>query len=124
MKRDEIRHILTRAALALLFISFGIWEILQPQYWVAFLPSFLNGLDPNLLIMVHGTVLLLVGLAVMTGAYLRIASIIYALIMLEIVGDLIVTSGFSDLVIRDIVVLVFAIALYFDDTKYMRLTNG
>jgi uncharacterized membrane protein len=121
INNDNIRHILARIALAVIFIGIGIWEVVQPQYWNAFVPQFLsNIINANTLVGIHGVVLLIVGLAVLSGTYLRIASILAVLIMLEIMATLIFESGFTDLVIRDAAVLVLALSLAFDDTNYLR----
>ena len=125
MDKNQIRHIFTRLGLSVIFIAFGIWEILQPLYWVSFVPTQLGGiLSSSLLVTVHGSVLLIVGLAVLLGFYLRIAAFLSILIMFEILITLIIVSGFSDLIIRDIVVLFLAIALFYDDTRYYTLNKN
>lgn len=122
MKNDQIRHILSRLALATIFVGFGLWEIIQPAYWTAFVPSFLSGVAPAVtLVLLHGIVLLVVGVAVLLGFYLRISSILAVLVMVEIIGTLMFESGFTDLVIRDVVVLLLAMSLVFDETDYLRI---
>lgn len=124
MDKNNIRHIVSRIALAVIFIGIGIWEIVQPQYWNAFVPAFLSSsISANLLVNVHGVILLIIGLAVLSGAYLRIAAILATLVMLEIIVLLVFESGFTDLLIRDTAVLLLAVALIFDDTNYLRLVK-
>jgi uncharacterized membrane protein len=125
MKNQEIRHLLARLSLAVIFIGIGAWEIAQPSYWSYYIPSFVTALaSANTLTVVHGILLLVVGLAVLLGAYLRIASALGVLVMLSILGDLLVSFGFTDIVIRDLVVLLVSAALFFDDTRFLRLTKA
>ncbi len=124
LNRDQARHILTRLSLAVIFIGIGIWEILSPSYWSYYIPKFLaNFANPLTLTMIHGVILVVLGLAVLIGAYLRTASILSALMMLSILVALITMFGFTDIMIRDLAVLLVAIALYFDDTQYLRINN-
>lgn len=122
MENDQIRHILSRLALAVILVGFGLWEIIQPAYWTAFVPSFLSGVAPaETLVFLHGIVLLVIGAAIFSGFYLRIASVLAALVMVEIIGVLLLESGFTDLIIRDVVVLLLALSLVFDETYYLRI---
>ena len=124
MKSDNLRHLFSRLALASIFIAFGVWEIVQPSFWSYYVPSFLGTFVPiDTLVILHGSILLVIGLAVLLGVYLRVASAMAALMMLFIIADLVSVSGFSDLVVRDIVVLLLAVSLFFDDTRYLRLTR-
>lgn len=123
MDRNNLRHILTRLAIAVLFLGFGIWEIIQPGYWVAFVPTQLASLGAVTLVTVHGIILLAIGLAVLLGIYLRIAAILATLVMIEIMATLVIESGFTDLVIRDAVVLILAASMVFDDTRYLTFTK-
>jgi uncharacterized membrane protein YphA (DoxX/SURF4 family) len=122
LENSKIRHILTRASLAIIFIGIGIWEIVQPSYWATYFPSFITSLSYALtLVMIHGAVLLILGIAVMLGLYLRISSLLCVLMMLSVIIGLYIGFGFTDLIIRDTAVLFIAVALFFDDTRYLRL---
>ncbi len=122
MNNNNARHIISRLALSVLFLGIGLWEIIQPQYWSTFIPKFLTSIaSANALVGIHGVVLLIIGIAVLLGAYLRIAAILASLVMIEVIAAIILESGFSDLLIRDLSVLFLAISLIFDDTDYLRL---
>ncbi len=115
---------LTRVSLAVVFIGIGVWEILQPGYWSAFIPRSFPGIVPiDTLIIVHGMVLLVIGIAVLAGAYLRVASLLAVFMMLAIIVVVTMQSGFTDITIRDTAIAILAAALFFDDTKYMRLRD-
>ena len=113
---------LMRFGLAFVFIGIGIWEIVQPSYWGMYVPPFFSAvITTNAFVEIHGVVLLVTGLAVLLGVYLRIASALAAIIMLSIVISLTYYFGFNDIVIRDVAILMLAAALFFDDADYMRL---
>jgi len=124
MDRQNVRHLITRLSFAVVFIGIGIWEIVQPSYWSFYVPSILAKFaNANLITMVQGAALIVIGGGVLTGAYLKIFAALGVLMMIAILTDLIVSFGFTDLIIRDSGVLLIALALYFDDTKYLRLTK-
>ncbi|MEM3839313.1 MAG: hypothetical protein QXF01_01905 [Candidatus Micrarchaeaceae archaeon] len=125
MNRSQARHLLTRISLAVVFVGIGIWEIAQPSYWGMFVPPFLAWLiATNLFVVIHGFALLAVGIAVLFGAYLRFSSAVAALIMLSIVVSLAYYFGFTDILIRDLAILFISLALFFDDTDYLRATKA
>ncbi|MDE1860363.1 MAG: DoxX family membrane protein [Candidatus Micrarchaeota archaeon] len=122
LNNQNIRHLLTRLSLATIFIGIGVWEIVQPSYWSYYVPTFFNAyLNSNTFTLLHGILLVVLGAAVLFGIYLRIAALLCVIVMLTIVADLVTQFQFTDLVIRDLAVLVIAAALYFDDTRYLRL---
>lgn len=124
MKSSELRHITIRLGLAFVFISIGIWEIVQPSYWSLYMPQFLAALGgASALTVIHGAVLLALGIAVLLGIYLRTAAALCALMMAAIVADVVLLFGFNDIVIRDVAILLMAVSLYLDDNNGMRLVG-
>ncbi len=122
MDRNNARHVLTRISLAIVFIGIGIWEILQPSHWSSYIPNFLTFIAGAItLTMAHGVVLVIIGLAVLLGVYLRIAAALAVLMMIFIIISLLLSLGFTSIAIRDIAILLIAGALFFDDTEYLRL---
>lgn len=119
MKSEAIRHYLTVYAAAFIFIVFGLWEIINPVYWSGFVPSFISKIfsNINLLVQLHGIVLMLVGVCFVFEFKRKIASVLGTLVMLDIVFSLLVESGFSDLLVRDIVITVLIASIFFDDYK-------
>lgn len=118
------RHLLLRLAIAFVFLSFGIWELIDPQYWVGFIPGWTMVLGPAVTIaMLHGAVLVLVGLAVLLGLWLRWSALLASLMLLEICLGLLLSSGFSDLLVRDVGLLLVAVALIFDREHALTFTS-
>ena len=124
-KNDKIRHILTRLAVAQVLIIFGIWEIVQPVYWNSFVPAFVSSfMNINLFVQLHGIFILILGVAILIGAYLRISATLAALTTLAVIVFLLISSGFSDIIVRDVVIVLAAASLVFDDVKYLRVTKA
>ena len=91
---------------------FGINEILAPQEWVTFAPSFLGtGTFAVGLVVMHGIILVSCAILLFFNVYRRIAGIVLALIFAEVVIDLIAQTGLSDIAVRDIGLGGMSIAL-------------
>lgn len=113
---------LTRISIAFVFVGIGVWEIVQPSYWSFYIPNFLTFIASALtLTMLHGIVMVALGLAILLGIYLRVSAALASVMMVLIIGDLLLSFGFNDIVIRDTAILLVALALVFDDTNYLRL---
>ncbi|MDE1975289.1 MAG: hypothetical protein KGI49_02145 [Patescibacteria group bacterium] len=111
--RAAVASFLLRYFLAFTVIWFGWNEIWSPGDWTVFVPSFL-GLTQDTataLVAVHGVLLCIIGLALVLKYKVRIASGLLALMFLEITADLIISNGFSDIVVRDIGLMGMAIGL-------------
>lgn len=93
-----------------------MWEIINPGYWSGFVPKFLKDfIDIFLAVQIHGVVLLVLGFGVLSGYQTKKIGIASTLIMTSIVFSLIFNFGFSDILVRDIVILLFASTLIFDN---------
>lgn len=124
MKADDIRHILTRVGVAQVLIIFGIWEMIQPTYWNAFVPSFFSSfININLFVQLHGIFIIVLGIAILIGAYLRVSATLAALTTVAVIAFLFFSSGFSDIIIRDIVIVFASLALVFDNNRFLRATK-
>lgn len=107
-------RIIARFGILFLFLTFGIWEIIDPNYWIGFTPSFIVKLASALLLVkIHGIILLIIGAGIFFSKHIRLFASLAVLIMLQIVLSLWLASGFTDLLVRDIAILIFAVSLAF-----------
>lgn len=112
----DMRRIITRLGISFIFITFGIWEVIDPAYWSGFVPKLVqNFIDLNLVVRFHGIILLILGLGVISGFQTKKFGIASTFIMASIVFSLILNFGFSDILVRDLVILLFASTLIFED---------
>ncbi len=118
MQGEKIRHWMSIGAVSFIFLVFGIWELTKPDYWIGYVPSFAYKLlDPLILVRIHGFVLLIAGIWILSRRYLKYSAVIGSLIMADIVVTLFITSGFTDLLVRDIGIMLFVLSLAFDEQK-------
>ncbi len=121
---NRVRHLLGRAGLALVLMTFGAWEILRPASWANYMPPFLGAVGSIItLVAIHGIVLMLLGLAVLLGVYLRLSAIIASLLLLAIIATLIWMGGYPDIVVRDTGILFLALTVVSDNERYLTLTR-
>ncbi len=115
MDAKALRHWLLAGSIAVVFLSFGIWELIDPSYWSAFVPAFVaQSFNVLLIVRMHGVVLALLGVWLLTDRYMQPAAILSALVLVEIVVSLLIESGFTDLFVRDLGLLLAAGALIAD----------
>lgn len=112
MVKIPLPLLLGRLALAFCFLSFGIWEIIAPSWWTSYIPGFLNGIDPIMLVLAHGIALTIAGLGVLSGYFPRFFTGLSALMLLEISVEILMQEGFSDVFIRDVALLLFTCAMF------------
>ncbi len=118
MEKEKIRKWLAAMAVSFIFVVFGVWELINPQSWLGFVPSFLSTLSfVVVLIRIHGIVLAILGLWFIWGKHIRVASILGVLIMLDIVVNLFISSGWSDLLVRDIGIMIFVLSFAFEKNR-------
>jgi uncharacterized membrane protein YphA (DoxX/SURF4 family) len=101
-----------RVLLALVLGWFGYHELVRPGLWTGYVqvaPS--SSGAAVVLVLIHGWVLLMLAVALLAGIATRVAALIAAVLMLEIVISLTVTAGLSDLTLRDVGVLGLAACL-------------
>ncbi|MFQ5881763.1 MAG: DoxX family membrane protein [Candidatus Methylomirabilales bacterium] len=99
-----------RLGLAVVFLWFGVDKFLAPEAWVGWIPSWLFGLlggwqNPFLYLL--GGAEVLVGLSFLTGWYLTPAAMASSIFLAAVI----LSMGFSDIVVRDIGLLGSALSL-------------
>lgn len=104
-----------RIAISFVFVVFGIWEILNPVYWAPFIPEFVAAiLNPLFATRVHGLVILVLGVLTFIGFRKNIVAPLTSLTLASIVLSVFFFSGFTDLLVRDIVIFLCSLTLISD----------
>jgi len=105
-------YVLPRVAIAVVFLGFGIWELLDPQYWTVYVPGLVAGHSWTLrLVQVHGLALATTATAVLLPRYARWGALAATLLLAEICLDIVLANGFTSVLLRDAGLLVLAAAL-------------
>lgn len=100
-----------RVLLALVLAWFGYHELVQPSLWTGYVPLVSGSSLLVLLVLAHGWLLLMLAVAMVAGIAVRAVAAVSAVLLVEIVISLTITSGLSDLVLRDVGVLGLAVCL-------------
>ena len=53
----------------------------------------------------------------------RVFSALAVLVMLEVIASLFILSGFTDVLVRDVAILLLAVSLFFDNARHYSLTK-
>ena len=120
MDNSTIRYYTVIIGISSLFLVFGLWELISPDYWIGYVPETF-GFVVNLLVRLHGILLTVIGICILTGYFVKAASIAGTLVIGHIVVTLIISSGFNDLVVRDISLMLLTLSIYFEDHKNLAL---
>lgn len=99
--------------LGFVVIWFGYNEVTNPEAWGVYVPSFIGatGAMLNNLVMAHGAVLVLSGLAIIFNFHRKAGASVIALMLLSIVITLVMGAGLDDVAVRDIGLFGMALAL-------------
>ena len=100
-----------RVLLGLVLAWFGYHELVQPSLWTGYVPVVSGSTLLVILVLAHGWLLLMLAVAMFAGIAFRAVAAVSALLLLQIVVSLTISSGLSDLVLRDVGVLGLAVCL-------------
>lgn len=113
---------ISRLVLGLVLLWFGIHELVQPSLWTGYVPAVPSTSSFALaLVVLHGWILVMLGVALALGLGTRAAAGLSALALLEIVLSLTFTGGVSDIVARDLGVFGLALAVLASDRQRLIL---
>ncbi|MEX2007350.1 MAG: hypothetical protein WD992_01115 [Candidatus Levyibacteriota bacterium] len=111
----DVQDKIVRLAIAFIFVVFGSWEMLVPTYWSVFVPDFAAAIfNPLFATRIHGLVLFVLGLLLISGYRKNLVSLASVLVLLGVVFSVFMYSGFSDLLVRDIVIFLCSLSLLFE----------
>ncbi|MEK6894458.1 MAG: DoxX family protein [Nanoarchaeota archaeon] len=111
MQSNEIGKIILRLSLALVFLYFGVQQIMDPGAWSGFVPDrfHVSGISANNIVIFNGFMEIVFGTFFIVGLYVRFASIVMSLHLFVIA----LSIGFSPLGIRDFGLAFATLALFF-----------
>jgi hypothetical protein len=96
-----VRRFVMRWSLGVVFAWFAAQQLYDPDGWVNFVPSFMQGvagLPEATLIRLHGSLLLLAAVGLIARAGVRLAAGLAATILVQIIGALVLNGGEANLV--------------------------
>ena len=111
-----------RISLALVLLWFGIDEVINPENWFGYAPSWLSSILPfslTLFFILNGTFEIITGSLLLIGFFTRIVAFIVALHLLTIT----LSIGYNDVAIRDFGLTMMAVSLVFSGAGVLSLDN-
>jgi hypothetical protein len=115
---------MARVLLGLTLAWFGYHELMTPRLWTGYVPGVSATSDLAIvLVLAHGWLLLVLAVAITAAIGLRLAAAVSALLLFQIVLDLAVTGGLTDLTLRDVGVLGLALCLTGETRQRAVLSN-
>ncbi|MAE13490.1 hypothetical protein CMO92_02910 [Candidatus Woesearchaeota archaeon] len=101
---------LLRIALSLVFLWFGLNQLLNGQAWLGWLPSWtvLLPISGETLLLFNGGLETLFGLFLLLGIFTRVSSLVLGLHLLVIAASL----GYSDVMVRDLGLTLATLAVF------------
>ena len=95
---SEAGKALLRISLSLVFLYFGVSQLMSQDRWIGFVPEFVSSIiDPQIIVVVNGSLELVLGSLMLLGFFVRPTSLILSLHLLVIA----ISIGFAPTGIRD-----------------------
>lgn len=103
-------RLIGRIATGVVLGCFGFWELTGPGQWTGFVPAVLRAVGPAvLLVLAHGWLLFMLGIAALIDFASPVVSWIAVAVMTEVVLGLVLTSGLTSILVRDLGLLALAL---------------
>ena len=112
--------LIMRGFLGFVLLWFGVNEVLDPRYWIGYVPPMIvktTPLDVFILVQIHGIWLLILSLTLFFRFYLHVFGLLAMLTLLSIIGGLIMINGFNEVVVRDIGLSGLALSVWLYSLK-------
>ena len=114
--------VIIRISLALVLLWFGIDEIINPENWFGYIPSWISNNLPfslDFFISLNGIFEIMIGGLLLIGLHTRIIAFIAALHLLSIT----IAVGYNGIGIRDFGLTMMAVSLIFSGAGVFSLDN-
>ena len=114
--------VVIRISLALVLLWFGIDEIINPENWFGYVPSWISNNLPfslDFFISLNGIIEIMMGGLLLIGLYTRTVAFIAALHLLSIT----IAVGYNEIGVRDFGLTLMAVSLIFSGAGVLSLDN-
>lgn len=112
MSNKSLSPLILRVGIAIVFVWFGIHQLMSQTMWVSLIPAWvvsLTGLTAKTLVILNGIFEVVMAFLLAIGYKIRIVAVLLSLHLLSIIGDL----GLTAVGIRDVGLLFATLAIAF-----------
>ncbi|MBI2004105.1 DoxX family membrane protein [Candidatus Pacearchaeota archaeon] len=106
-KLKEESKPLVRYAIGLVFLLFGVDQLMKPALWTAWIPQFIP-FEPANMVLINGLFDLAIGIFLILGLFLRPFAAIGIIHLITIIASV----GYNDIGIRDFGLLLVLVAVF------------
>ena len=109
-KYKEYAPLIARVSISLVFLWFGLNELINTEEWVTWLPQFAHNLPiaPTTLVLINGTFEIIFGGLLLLGLFTRITAFLLFIHLLGISFSV----GYSDVMIRDLGLSLVTLSIF------------
>ncbi len=100
--------ILVRLGIGSVFLLLGIDQLMNPEAWVAWMPSWISWTTPEQFFFMNGIFNSIIGFSLIIGFLTRIAALFAVLHLVGVLASL----GYNDIAIRDFGLLLAALSVF------------
>ncbi len=119
-KNQKYGSIIVRIGISLVFLWFGISQLLDPSSWVGFVPDYATKMIPvpaTTLVFLNGLFEVIFASFLITGFFTRISALLLALHMAHIIT----VVGYNEIAIRDFGIFMGALSVFFTGPDFLTL---
>lgn len=119
-KRKALGRAILRIGMALVFLWFGIDQIIEPNAWIGFIPEWVLGMVPlsaTVFIYLNAAFEIVFGAALLFGLFTRFV----AFLLFLHIADITLTVGFSAIGVRDFGLSVAMFTIFLNGGDFLSL---
>ncbi len=108
-----------RVGISLVFLWFGTSQLLDPSFWIGFVPEYAKILPITVttLVFLNGLFEVIFGILLILGLFTRISAIFLALHMAHIIT----VVGYNEIAVRDFGIFMGALSVFFTGSDFFTL---
>ena len=101
--------LVVRIAMSVVFLWFGVNQLIQPDMFMGYLPNFLLQSDyAQMAIYANGLAEVILGTMLIVGFYTKAAALLLSLHLLSII----ITLGYNDIAVRDLGLMLTTFSIF------------
>ena len=96
-----------RYGVALVFLLFGVWQLVDPSSWLGYVPSYVP-FNPTIAVYMNGVIDMVLGIVLTIGFLTRVSAILAALHLAIIT----ISLGLNEIAVRDLGLVIVLVGVF------------